>query len=64
MPTLLRIRIHPIKSCRGYDCSTAELDQLGLVGDRRFQVIAADCKPFTQRTHGALARVQTQIIGD
>ena len=64
MPTLLRIRIHPIKSCRGYDCSTAELDQLGLVGDRRFQVIAADGKPFTQRTHGALARVQTQIIGD
>lgn len=64
MPKLSRIRIHPIKSCRGYDCETADLDELGLVGDRRFQVIAADGKPYTQRTHGALARVTAKITED
>lgn len=61
MPTLTRIRIHPIKSCRGYDCESAELDPLGLVNDRRFQVIAPDGKPFTQRSHGILAQVSAKV---
>lgn len=64
MPTLARIRIHPIKSCRGYDCDTAKLDELGLVHDRRFQVITPAGKPFTQRTHGVLARVSAQITDE
>lgn len=61
MPTLTRIRIYPIKSCRGYDCESAELDHLGLVNDRRFQVITPDGKPFTQRSHGILAQVSAHI---
>lgn len=55
MARLARIRIYPIKSCRGYDVQTAELDSLGLVGDRRFQIVNQEGKPFTQRTHPALA---------
>ena len=64
MPTLARIRIHPIKSCRGHDMESAELDELGLIHDRRFQVIAPNGKPFTQRSHGILARVNANIDGD
>jgi len=61
MTQIARIRIHPVKSCRGYDVAAADLDELGVVGDRRFQVVAPDGKPYTQRTHRQLARVETEL---
>lgn len=63
MPRVSRLRIYPVKSCRGYDVESAQLDAMGLVGDRRFQVIDAHGKPFTQRSHPALARVTARRQG-
>ncbi len=64
MPRLARIRLYPIKSCRGYDVPAADLDEMGLAGDRRFQVISPVGKPFTQRTHAKLARVDAHLHAD
>jgi len=57
MPRLSRLRVYPIKSCRGYDLATAHLDSLGMAGDRRYQVVGPTGKPFTQRNQPRLARV-------
>ena len=64
MPRVARLRIYPIKSCRGYDIPTADLDELGMAGDRRVQVVDATGKPFTQRSHPALARVNARLDTD
>jgi len=61
MSQLARIRIYPIKSCRGYDVTAAHLDTLGLAGDRRFQVVNLDGKPFTQRSHPVMATVTAAL---
>lgn len=62
MPHVARLRIYPIKSCRGHDVDVASLDALGISGDRRFQVVDETGKPFTQRSHPALARVDAHLI--
>ena len=64
MPRVSRLRIYPIKSCRGNDVEIAALDALGIIGDRRFQVVDETGKPFTQRSHSALARVDAQLRGE
>lgn len=61
MPSVSRLRVYPIKSCRGYDLDVAALDPLGIIGDRRFQVVDETGKPFTQRSHPTLARVDARL---
>lgn len=61
MAHVARLRIYPIKSCRGYDVSTASLDARGLIGDRRYMVVSPSGEPFTQRSHPTLARVEVRL---
>ncbi len=53
--------IYPVKSLRGCALATAEVDALGLVGDRRFLVIDEHGQFLTQRTLPRMALVATAL---
>ncbi|WP_120996491.1 MOSC domain-containing protein [Stutzerimonas urumqiensis] len=54
----------PVKSAAGHALQRAEADALGLVGDRRWMVVAADSGRFlTQRVLPQMARIQPQWLG-
>lgn len=53
--------IYPVKSCRGISVTSAEVDDLGLVGDRRFLVVDPTGKFLTQRSHSDMARITTAL---
>ncbi|MBI2513795.1 MAG: MOSC domain-containing protein [Opitutae bacterium] len=53
--------LYPVKSCRGLTVTAAEMDELGLVGDRRFLVVDETGKFLTQRTHARMARIVTAL---
>jgi uncharacterized protein YcbX len=62
---LSALHIYPVKSCRGLSLSVAELDDYGLVGDRRFMVVnAADGMFLTQRSHPRMALIETTLSRD
>lgn len=54
---LAALNIHPVKSLRGLGVASAEVDALGLVGDRRFMLIDRDGAFMTQRTFARMALV-------
>jgi uncharacterized protein len=56
-----KLWIHPVKGCRAIEVDAVELDELGLVGDRRFLVIDSQGKALTQRSHSQMARIETQL---
>ena len=57
------IFIYPIKGMRGCAVDEAELDECGIVGDRRFLVIdGADGSFVTQRTVPAMATLTPQLL--
>ncbi len=58
---LSAIFIHPVKSLRGYAAPTAEVDDLGIVGDRRFMLVDADGRFLTQRTLPRMALIATRL---
>ncbi len=59
---LSALHIYPVKSCRGLTVSSAELDDHGLIGDRRFMVVSAEDGLFlTQRTHPRMALIETAL---
>jgi uncharacterized protein YcbX len=53
--------IYPVKSLRGISVSTAELDALGPVGDRRFMIVDVTGRFLTQRTLPRMALIQTEL---
>lgn len=53
--------IYPVKSLRGIAVESAEVDELGLVGDRRFLVVDDEGRFLTQRTRPAMARISTAL---
>lgn len=53
--------IYPVKSLRGFAVPSAEIDTLGLVGDRRFLVVDPTGKFLTQRTHPRMALIATAL---
>lgn len=53
--------IYPVKSLRGVAVETAQLDALGLVGDRRFLVVDAENRFLTQRSTPRLALLETAL---
>jgi uncharacterized protein YcbX len=53
--------IYPVKSLRGCAVVAAAVDELGLVGDRRFLVVDATGRFLTQRTVPALALIETAL---
>jgi uncharacterized protein YcbX len=57
--TLAGIFLYPVKSLRGFAVDSAELDGLGLVGDRRFLVVDDQGQFLTQRALPAMARIAT-----
>jgi uncharacterized protein YcbX len=56
------LHLYPVKSLRGIPVVSAELDPLGLVGDRRFLVIDAQGKTMTQRGVPTMALVETELV--
>ena len=56
--------IHPVKSLRACAVASAEVDTLGLVGDRRFLVVDESGLFLTQRTHPRMALVATELTAD
>lgn len=59
--SLTSIHLHPIKSCRRIEVSSATVSATGLEGDREWQV-ASGLKPVTQRQKNLLATVQPELI--
>jgi uncharacterized protein YcbX len=54
--------IYPVKSCRGHSVTSAELDDHGIIGDRRFMIVAAaDGMFLTQRSHPRMALIETTL---
>jgi hypothetical protein len=54
--------IYPVKSMRAVATSTLELDEKGIVGDRRWMVVDAEGRFVTQRTVPALVRLQPELL--
>jgi uncharacterized protein YcbX len=53
--------IYPVKSLRGIELQSAEVDALGLVGDRRFLVTDEHGRFLTQRTLPRMALIETEL---
>lgn len=56
--------VYPVKSLRGCAVATADVDPLGLVGDRRFLLVDADGRFLTQRTLPRMALIATELTAD
>jgi uncharacterized protein YcbX len=61
MPRVTGLFIYPVKSLRGSAVPVAELDGLGLVGDRRFLLVDATGKFLTQRALPRMALIETKL---
>ena len=55
------LAVYPVKGCRAVPLERAAVGALGLVGDREWQVVDADKRPLTQRTHPALVRIRPAL---
>lgn len=55
------LHIYPVKSLRGCDVASVEMDALGFVGDRRFLVVDEKGGFLTQRTIPAMATVSAAL---
>lgn len=53
--------IYPVKSLRGFAVEKAEIDELGIVGDRRFLVVDDTGRFMTQRQHPRMAQISTKL---
>lgn len=59
------LHLYPVKSCRGLAVPSAEVDDHGFVGDRRFMVVTEDEGMFlTQRSHPRMALIETSLTPD
>jgi uncharacterized protein YcbX len=56
--------IYPVKSLRGLAVSSAEVDALGLVGDRRVLIVDDSGQFLTQRTLPRMALIATALNAD
>jgi uncharacterized protein len=59
--TLAGIFIYPVKSLRGCSLPTAEVDDLGLIDDRRFMVVDESGRFLTQRALPRMALITTAL---
>lgn len=64
MITLTGIFIYPVKSARGIALPEARLSDRGIAHDRRFLIVDAEGRFFTQRDDPRLALLHTAILGD
>ena len=61
---LSALHVYPVKSLRGCVVEVADVDDLGLVGDRRFLVVDQDGRFLTQRAVPRMALVETSLTPD
>lgn len=59
--TLSELAVYPLKSCQGQVLSSAQVEYLGLVNDRRFTLIDRNGVAITGRTHPRLVEVSVAI---
>ena len=53
--------LYPVKSLRGVAVNAADIDALGLAGDRRFLVVDEVGRFLTQRSQARMALIATAI---
>jgi uncharacterized protein YcbX len=59
------LHLYPVKSCRGFSVASADADEFGFIGDRRFMVVhEADGLFLTQRAHPRMALIETALTRD
>jgi uncharacterized protein YcbX len=58
---LSALALYPVKGAAAVAAASAELDALGLVGDRRFCLATTGGRVFTQRDDASLARLRASI---
>ncbi|HEY6879310.1 MAG TPA: MOSC N-terminal beta barrel domain-containing protein [Polyangiales bacterium] len=63
MITLTGIFIYPVKSARGIALPAARLSDRGIAHDRRFLIVDASGRFYTQRDDPSLALLATAIVG-
>jgi uncharacterized protein YcbX len=56
--------LYPVKSLRGVSVTSAQIDELGFVGDRRFLIIDEYGRFLTQRTLPRMAQIKTALSAD
>jgi uncharacterized protein YcbX len=56
--------VYPVKSLRGFAVDSAEVDALGVVGDRRFMLVDETGRFLTQRALPQMARIATALERD
>ncbi len=56
--------IYPVKSLGGFSVPSAEVDALGLIGDRRFLVVDETGRFLTQRVLPRMALIQTALSSE
>lgn len=61
MIQLTQLFIYPVKSLAGFAVESADVDALGLVGDRRFMVVDDEGRFLTQRTLPRMALIRTSL---
>lgn len=59
-----KLFIYPIKGCGGIPLETAEIDEFGLKGDRRYMIVDQRGQFLSQRKHPEMSLIQTQMEGD
>jgi uncharacterized protein YcbX len=64
MTRLAALYVYPVKSLGGVQVESAEVDALGLVGDRRFLVVDETGRFLTQRTLPRMALIRTALSSE
>jgi uncharacterized protein YcbX len=54
--------IYPVKSLRGFSVRESAIDNLGILGDRRFLVVDTDGRQLTQRQLPRMALIETELV--
>lgn len=57
------LHCYPIKGCRGHTLTTASLDVLGFVGDRRLMLVDSSGRFVSQREEPLLATIDPELLG-
>lgn len=60
--TIKELWVYPIKGCKGTQVHQAEVDQLGLLGDRRWMIVDSDGVFQSQREISKMALIHPEIM--
>lgn len=57
------LHVYPVKGCRGRDVSALAIDELGVVGDRRFMLVDPAGRFLSQREEPRLTQLEPEVDG-